>query len=66
MISARFVGCDRGGGGVNDGISSYAYGRYTTTSCAKQEADTGATVNDAELGATVNDVDTWLYIPYDN
>ena len=48
--------------GVNDGISSYAYGHYATTSCVKQ----AATVNDAELRATVNDEDTWLYIPYDN
>ena len=37
-----------------------------TTSCVRQDVDTGATVNDAELGAPVNDVDTWLYIPYDN
>ena len=59
----------------DDGISSYAYGHYATTSCATQDADTGATVNDAELGATVNDAelgatvndaDTWWYIPYDN
>ena len=58
----RFIGNDqclicRGGGVVNDGISSYAYGHHATTSCAKPDADTGA---------TVNDVDTWLYIPYDN
>ena len=59
----------------NDGILSYAYGHYATTCCAKQDADTGATVklvdlgamvNDAELGATLDDVDAWLYIPYDN
>ena len=52
----------------DDGISSYAYGHYAvyaTTSCAKQDADTGATAKVVELGVTVDD-DAWLYIPYDN
>ena len=51
----------------DDGISSYAYGHYAITSCAKQDADTEAAAKVVELGVTVDDDDdAWLYIPYDN
>ena len=52
----------------DDGISSYAYAHYATTSCAKQGVEIGATAKLVELGVTVDDDDddAWLYIPYDN
>ena len=51
----------------DDGISSYAYGHYAATSCAKQDADTEAAAKGVELRITVDDDDdAWLYIPYDN